>query len=159
MTSRAVPTWLLVLLATAAGALGGVHLAHTWRNWDWRVDWRRRALAAEAAARDSARRARDPEQWRRDSLEKAAWRLRIADRPREVARRQVGPHCVVAFLFADAAFYAPIFSVEARDRHFDGRVAASGIVYKPDGFGPGDTAHVVLPEVSCGSIFISGWGG
>ena len=65
---------------------------------------------------------------------------------------------MVAFVFTDAAFHAPIFSVEARDRHFDGRVAASGIVYKSDGFGPGDTAHVVLREVFCGSIWISGWG-
>lgn len=156
MASRAVPTWILVLLAMAAGALGGVYVEHAWRNWDWRVEWRRRERAAELAARDSARRAANPEQWRRDSLESAAWRIR--DLPREVARRQAGPHCVVAFVFSDTSFRAPIFSVEARDRHFDGRVAASGIVYKSDGFGPGDTAHVVLREVFCGSIWISGWG-
>lgn len=142
----------------AAGALGGVYFAHAWRNWDWRVEWRRRAGAAEMAARDSARRAANPEQWRRDSLEEAAWRIRRADLPREVARRQAGPHCVVAFVFTDTSHQAPIFSVEARDRHFDGRVAASGIVYKSDGFGAGDTAQVVLSEVFCGSIYISGWG-
>lgn len=158
MTLRSLPTWLVVVLAAAAGGFGGEYVAHLWQNWDWRVDYRRRALQSERNASDSARRVNQPEQWRADSLRDAAARLRRSGGPTEVRRSQIESHCVVDFTFRDPAVPAPsLFSAEARGRDFDGRVAAVGYAYKPSGFGPSDTAHVVLPNVSCGNILISGW--
>ena len=158
MSARLVPTWLLIGLAAAAGAFGGAYAEHAWRNWDWRVDYQRRARLSEWHASDSARRVDAPEQWRADSVQQAAARLRQAGRPQEVRRSQVETHCVVDFLFRDSPTPLPtLFSARVRGRDFDGRVVATGYAYTPHGFGRGDTAHVVLPNVNCGNILISGW--
>ena len=158
MSARQVPTWLLIGLAVAAGAFAGAYAEHAWQNWDWRVEYQRRARQSEWNASDSARRVNAPEQWRADSLEQVAARLRQAGLPLEVRRSQVEAHCVVDFLFRDGATPLPtLFSAEARGREFDGRVVAKGYAYAPGGFDRGDTAHVVLPNVNCGNILISGW--
>ena len=160
MASRSVPTSALLILAVASGALGGVYLEHAWRNWDWRIDYARRARDAEIATRDSTRRVRNPEQWRLDSVAEAMARLRQAGLPREVGRTQVAMHCVVNFAFGDSSFQAvPLFSAEAWRRGFEGKVIAAGYAYKPGGFRRGDTARVVLPNVYCSEVVISGWSG
>ena len=158
MTSRMVPTWLLIVVVAAAGGLGGMYLTHVWQNWDWRVEWQRRARQSEWEATESARRLNDPVGWRRDSILTAVARARQAGRPREVRRTQVGPHCVVDFAIQDSIGpMGALFSAEARGRGFDGRVVARGYAYRAGGFAPGETAHVVMPEVYCSDILVSGW--
>jgi hypothetical protein len=148
------------MLTAASGALGGVYLARGWRNWDWRIERLRRAEAFDRATTDSAQRAKDPEQWRRDSAEQAVARLHTAGRPREIGRSQVAMHCVVNFEFRDSTYQAqPLFTAEAWARGLEGKVIAAGYTYKPDGFRRGDTARVVLPNVYCSDIVISGWSG
>ena len=160
MASRSVPTSILLILAVAGGALGGVYLEHAWRNWDWRIDYARRMRGAEIATRDSTRRAQNPEQWRRDSAAEATARVRQAGQPREVGRTQVAMHCVVNFAFGDSSFQSvPLFSAEAWRRSFEGKVIAAGYAYKPGGFRRGDTARIVLPNVYCSDVIISGWSG
>ena len=160
MATRSVPTSILLTLALASGALGGVYLAHVWRNWDWRIDYARRQRDAEIATRDSTRRAQNPEQWRLDSAAEATARVRQAGQPREVGRTQVAMHCVVNFAFGDSSFHTvPLFSAEAWRRGFEGKVIATGYVYRPGGFQRGDTARVVLPNVYCSEVVISGWAG
>ena len=158
MSSRQVPTWLVIVLAAAAGAFAGVYAEHAWQNWDWRVEYQRRAQQSARGASDSARRVNQPEQWRADSLDQVAARLRRAGAPEEVRRSQVESHCVIDFLFHETAKPLPVILwAEVRGRDFDGRVAASCYAYKPTVFDRGDTAHVVLPNVNCGNILISGW--
>jgi hypothetical protein len=107
---------------------------------------------------------RDPYQFRLDSVagDSLAKRIRVLRRtaPVEVRRIQALNNCAVSFVFRDTAYRAlRLFSATAWDRLAPGTLVSRGMTYSDKGFGLGDTATVVLPNVYCRDIIVASFGG
>lgn len=110
---------------------------------------------------DSVLRARDPERWVRDSMMLARARSRTRAMMREIARSQALANCAVSFEVRDTIFRKNwLLHAEARDaRRASSGVISKGWAYTTRGFRPGDTVIFVMPNVFCGDIVISSFGG
>lgn len=112
---------------------------------------------------DSAVRAKDPEQWQRDSVLQARWRARPQPPPREIWRVQALGNCAIGFEVRDTT-YGPLWLLTAEARAVRGRVTGLSIVskgwtYIMNGLRPGDTVSIVLPNAFCSDIVIASIGG
>ena len=108
-------------------------------------------------------RQRDPEQFRKDSAAEALISKRFESvrlaLPAEVRRVQAFRHCAISFEFRDTSFRAAkLFNVTAWDRLAPGTVVSRAMAYSDAGFGRGDTATVVLPNVYCRDIVVASMG-
>jgi hypothetical protein len=106
---------------------------------------------------------RDPEQFRKDSAAQALIAKRfegLRDQvPAEVRRVQAFNNCAVSFEFRDTTYHAAkLFDVTAWDRLAPGTVVSRAMAYSDTGFGRGDTATVVLPNVYCRDIIVASIG-
>jgi hypothetical protein len=108
-------------------------------------------------------RQRDPEQFRKDSAAEALISKRFESMrhavPAEVRRVQALSNCAISFEFRDTSYRAAkLFDVTAWDRLAPGTVVSRAMTYSETGFGRGDTATVVLPNVYCRDIVVAGLG-
>ena len=108
-------------------------------------------------------RQRDPEQFRRDSASQALISKRFEAMrhavPAEVRRVQALSNCAISFEFRDTSYRgAKLFDVTAWDRLAPGTVVSRAMAYSETGFGRGDTATIVLPNVYCRDIVVASLG-
>ena len=144
----------LVLIGVVVGALlDAVILPRAHTAWA-RQQRSTRALTA---------RQKDPEQFRKDSIAEALIAKRFESArnraPIEVRRVQAFNNCAVSFAFRDTSYRAAkLFDVTAWDRLTPGTVVSRAMTYSETGFGQGDTATVVLPNVYCRDIIVASLG-
>lgn len=143
----------LVLIGVVVGALLDAAIlprAHT--------AWARQ----QRSIRVLTARQKDPEQFRKDSIAEALIARRFESArnraPIEVRRVQVFSNCAVSFAFRDSTRAAKLFDVAAWDRLTPGTVVSRAMTYSETGFGLGDTATVVLPNVYCRDIIVASYG-
>ena len=158
MSTRSVPTWLLILLPLATGLAAGIVIGQHWRATRLRVEWRH----AERQATEAWRRRAHPEQWHHDSIRRATVESTIARRPRpalprEIARQQLFADCVVGFEARDSVDRVALFEVHAGLWQMAGHTVTKASTYRPRGFTAGDTMWVVVREMNCGELAISGF--
>jgi hypothetical protein len=158
VSTRSVPTWLLILLPLATGLAAGIVIGQHWRAARLRVEWRH----AKRQATEAWRRRTNREQWHHDSLRRAAVESTIARRPhpvlpREIARRQLFADCVVGFEARDSVDRVVLFEVRAGLWQMAGHTVTNASVYRPRGFPAGDTIWVVVREMNCGELAINGF--
>jgi hypothetical protein len=153
--SVSVPQALaLVLIGVVVGAvLDAVILPTAHIMWA-----QRRAPIQVLTARQ-----RDPEQFRKDSATEALTSKRFESLrnavPAEVRRVQALSNCAISFEFRDTSYRAAkLFDVTAWDRSAPGTVVSRAMAYSEIGFGRGDTATVVLPNVYCRDIVVASLG-
>ena len=154
------------ILLGIVGALGfGFGIGVTAER-HWRISERAQAYRAQVgrmreATSDSGRRGRDPLQWQRDSIAQARFVALRFTAPREIGRQQAFRHCAVTFEIRDTTYRRPmLFNARAHSvRSSGGPVVAEGWTFSPSGWELDDTVSVVLPNVFCGDIMITGFGG
>jgi hypothetical protein len=120
-------------------------------------------VARRRAVRVLTARQRDPEQVREDSVSQALISIHFETMrhavPAEVRRVQALSNCAVSFEFRDGSYRAAkLFDVTAWDRLAPGTVVSRAMAYSDTGFGKGDTATVVLPNVYCRDIIVGSLG-
>jgi len=145
---------VLVLIGVVAGAVLDAAILPT-AHTIWAP---RRPPARIFTARE-----RDPEQFRQDSAAQALISKRIQSMrhaaPVEVRRVQAFNNCAISFEFRDTTYRsAQLFNVTAFDRLAPGTVVSRAMTYSDTGFGRGDTATVVLPNVYCRDIVVASLG-
>jgi hypothetical protein len=121
------------------------------------MEWRQ----AKRRAAEAWQRRTDPEQWRRDSIERAATessfaRLPRPNMPREVARRQLFADCAVGFEVRDSVFRVAHFELRAALWQTGAHAVTKASTYRPEGFGVGDTIWVVVKEMNCSDLASGG---
>lgn len=145
-----------LLLALTVGVLAGITADQYFRLRTWReIILEHRRAAARSTTRD-----RDPKQWVQDSARMAAWEHMGRGRwgPREVARYQAAMHCAVSFQFRDTlSHHMQLFGAKAWDRNAPGVTVAEGLAFRPGGIQKGDTVTVVLPNIWCRDLVVSGY--
>jgi hypothetical protein len=158
VSARSVPTWLLIALALTTGLVAGVGLGRYWRATGLRAEWRQ----AQRRAAEAWQRRTDPEQWQRDSVSRGAAESTFARRPRpvlprEIARQQLFGDCAVGFEVRDSLQPVALFEVRAGLWQMAGHAVTKASAYRPGGFSAGDTIWVVVREMNCGELAISGF--
>jgi hypothetical protein len=109
---------------------------------------------------DSVLRMRDTAAWIRDSLRREAWKKEPRGIPREIARVQAIKHCAVSFEMREAPYRKSwLFHASARSVRDPFPVLSEGWTLLTRDLRPVDTATVVIPNMFCGDITISGIGG
>jgi hypothetical protein len=147
---------LSLLLAMTVGVIAGIGADQYFRLRSWRDLIQQRQRAARVDTRT-----RDPRQWAQDSARMASFERMARERwrPREIARHQAMMHCAVSFEFRDSLTrHMQLMTVRASDRLAPEMTRAEGWAFDPRGFQRGDTVTVVLPNVWCGDLLITGWG-
>jgi hypothetical protein len=149
---------LLVVLPLVTGLTAGVALGRYWRATALRAEWRQ----AQRRATEAWQRRTDPEQWQRDSMSRAAAESTFARRPRlvlprEIARQQLFGGCAVGFEVRDSRQPIALFEVRAGLWQMAGHAVTKASAYRPNGFTVGDTIWVVVREMDCGELAISGF--
>jgi hypothetical protein len=155
VSARVIPTWLLIALVLTTGLAAGILIGRHWRATALSAQWRR----GQRAASEAWRRRLYPDEWRRDSLARAAidsihMRQPLSRPPREIARQQIFNDCAVAFTIRDTIERVRFFEVRASLIGISGHVVTKASTYRPNGFGAGDTVWLVLRDMPCGDFAI-----
>ena len=186
MASRRVPAWLLLVLLPLAFGAGSFTRAGT-EAYRWYAVQQRRWMARQYQQEMTRRLMEVPDSLRRAfeqtrAQREADARERLAKRPLEVARLQVGQHCAVSYLVRGASpfdslqlasvglgpgtlLWARAHEPPAPRRPFElSRPAqpsaplAEAWLYRLTAWRPGDTLTFVLPNVVCDEGLMVSWG-
>src|SRR5687767_5972379 len=106
--------WLLIVLPLVTGLTLGVAIGRYWRTTALELEWRQ----AKRRAADAWQHRVNPEQWQRDSIDRAATessfaRLPRPNMPREIARQQLFEDCAVGFEVRDSLSRVARFELRA----------------------------------------------